>query len=178
MNKENKKVEVNEETGEVKEFKEEVKKEEFLTNPGTNIKKVLKWKWEEATKQMVPYYDDEVLDLYKMIQASAPSCDIVAIYNRALLGDTTRINFADPGMYNWGDSDVSDVPTDINSYNELRKITVDSFDTLDPSIKAIFENNFEVFSQAIQDGTYTDIINKSLSANKVEEKQEGKKESE
>lgn len=35
MNKENKNFEVNEETGEVKE----VIKEEFITNPGSNIKK-------------------------------------------------------------------------------------------------------------------------------------------
>lgn len=176
MSKENKKVEVNEETGEVKDV--EIVHDVFETNPGSRIKMVLKWKWSDEHKQMVPYYDEEKLDTYKMIQASVPSCDIVAIFNRAMLGDISKINLANPEMYNWGDADVSEVPTDINSYNELRKVTLGSWNQVDPKVRAIFGNSFEAFSNAFNDGSFNDIINKALSTTKVEDKKEEKKVSE
>lgn len=134
---------------------------EVVTSSGSDLYYPIKYKWSEEDKCMVPYFD-KPLNRYEMIQAAKDSTDIHAIINRVKLGDISVLNVNPP--INQGDEivDVSNIPDNINEATQLQSSAINQFYSLDPNIRALFDNDVSKFSKAISDGTYISIINDSL----------------
>lgn len=152
---------------------ENVKKEEFLySNSGSKYYKHIDYKYSLKDKCMVPYEKDAV-NQYEMIQASKSSCDINIIINRMKAGDLSVINVNPNAAY----MDISEIPNNINDANEMINNSIETFNSLHPAIKTLFNNDYLTMAEAIQNGTYEKIISdfgKALNEKKVEEPKEEK----
>ena len=119
---------------------------------------------------MIPYFDKPV-DMFKMIQACKNSTDINAIVQRAAAGDVSVLNVKN-GSY----ADVSEVPDNLNDMHNLNIEAINSFNKLDPNIQVLFDNDYNKFAQAVEDGSYVNIINQAIlkknNENKVKEESE------
>lgn len=150
----------------------DVEKKEFVSSSGSKFYTPIDYQYDEKSKGFVPVFGKKI-NRYEMIQASKPSCDINYIVKRALAGDMTALNVKTPNY-----ADISDMPDNLNELNELNKNSIGSFDTLDNNIKALFNNNVDTFINAIEDGSYVDIINnyvKTVKEKVVVEKKDGDK---
>lgn len=109
------------------------------------------------------------INVYEKIQASLPSTDIQSILIRVANGESNLIN-----VPNLGFIDTSSLPLDENERIEMVSKAKDSFEKLDPSIKAAFGNSFGKFYKAVADGvaekSIAEALKKTAEAVKVEEK--------
>lgn len=109
------------------------------------------------------------INVYEKIQASLPSTDIQSILIRVANGESNLIN-----VPNLGFIDTSSLPLDENERIEMVSKAKDSFEKLDPSIKAAFGNSFGKFYKAVADGvaekSIAEALQKTAEAVKVEEK--------
>ena len=148
--------------------KEEVKKEVIgVSSSGSPFYTPIEYYYDESIKCMVPKFG-KPLNRYEMIQACKPSCDINYIVSRALAGDQSVLNVCQ-GDY----ADITDIPDNLNDLQAMQKDAISSFDNLDPKIKVLFNNDVDLFINALNNGTYQEIIAKALN---LENKKEVKKE--
>lgn len=157
--------------------KDDVKKEEVkfdvlfgVSSSGSKDYYQVKYKYSEKDKCFIPYFDKPI-NLYEKIQASKASVDINTIVNRATLGDVTVLNVGKPTY-----TDISNIPDNLNDLNHMNLESLNSFAKLDPSIKAVFDNDVNKFISAMQDGSYADKIVNALNAkkdNQANDKKEG-----
>lgn len=117
------------------------------------------------------------VNVYEMIQAALPSTDINSILIRVANGESNLLN-----VPNLGFIDTSALPLDENQRIEMVSKAKESFEGLDPKIKAAFGNSFGKFYKAVADGVADEAIKRALKktseAVKAEEKVEVKKEGE
>lgn len=153
---------------EKKEDKKEVKEEIGVSSSGSRFYVPIEYYYDEDVKCMCPKFG-KPLDRYEMIQACKPSCDINYIVSRALAGDQSVLHVNEESY-----ADISDIPDNLNDLQAMQKDAISSFDSLDPKIKVLFDNNVDKFIDALNDGSYQQIIANSL--NKKEEKEVKKEE--
>lgn len=142
-----------------------------ISSSGTNLYYKIKYKWSEEDKCMIPYFDKAV-DMFKMIQASKNSTDINAIVQRAAAGDVSVLNVKN-GSY----ADISDMPDNLNDMHSVNTEALNSFAKLDPNIQVLFDNDYNKFAEAVENGTYVNIINQAIlnkNSKQVEEKESEK----
>ena len=128
-----------------------------FSNTGSRYFTPIEYKYDEEAKCFVPY-QGKPLDRFKMIQASKPSVDINYIVKRAAAGDIGAIN-VNQGTY----ADVSNVPTDLNTMHAANIEAINSFYKLDPNLRKLFNNDVDVFAEAISNGTYLETIKNAMS---------------
>lgn len=155
---------------EKKEDKKEVKEVIGVSSSGSAFYTPIEYYYDEEVKCMCPKMG-KPLNRYEMIQACKPSCDINYIVSRALAGDQSVLN-VHQGEY----ADISDMPDNLNDLQAMQKNAISSFDNLDPKIRVLFNNNVDTFIEALNNGTYQDIIAKGLNeeSKKDIKKEEGK----
>lgn len=144
---------------------ESVKEEIGVSSSGSPYYTPIEYVYDNDVKCMVPVFG-KPLNRYEMIQACKPSCDINYIVQRALAGDQSVLNVRQESY-----GDISEIPDNLNDLQAMQKDAINSFDTLDPSIKVLFNNNVDTFIEALNNGTYQNIIVNGL---KKEEKKEEK----
>lgn len=139
----------------------------FCSNVGSHFRQDVCYKWSEKDNCMIPYFGDKY-SLYDKIQLAKSQVDIDMILKRAKAGDTSVLH-----VRNEYYGDISDIPDNMNDLHQLNESISKSFDTLDPNIKALFNNDLGVFSQAVANGSFNDTINSYLESLKKSEKGEG-----
>lgn len=145
---------------------ESIKEEIGVSSIGSQFYTPIEYIYDEKCKFMVPKFGKAV-NRYEMIQASKPSCDINYIVKRALAGDMTSLNVKVPTY-----ADVSDMPDNLNDLHSLNTEAINSFYKLDPNIRKLFNNNVDSFIEAVNNGTYSQIISDALNVSE-EVKEEG-----
>ena len=138
-------------------------KVEFVSSSGSPYYVPIEYEYSEKDKCFVPKSGKKV-NRYEMIQASKPSCDINYIVKRALAGDYTALNVNTPNY-----ADISEVPNNLNDLHSMNVQAINSFSQLDPNIRKLFNNDVDVFIEAINNGTYANVINEALSVKNNEE---------
>lgn len=136
----------------------DIKKDKLkcISSSGTPIYQPVDYEYSEFDKCMVPVYNKK-LDRYKMIQASKNATDISAILARAKAGDVSVLHVRDE-VY----ADVSNVPDNINDVHALNIEVLNGWSKLDPNLKKLFDNDYNKFTEAIENGSYIDVINNAL----------------
>lgn len=118
---------------------------------------------------------DGKINVYEKIQAALPSTDINSILIRVANGEDNLLN-----VPNLGFIDTSNLPLDENQRIEMVSKAKESFEKLDPSIKAAFSNSFGKFYKAVADGvaekSIAEALKKTAAAVKTETKVEEVKE--
>lgn len=146
----------------------DIKKNENLigvSSSGCSIYCPIDYEYSEKEKCMIPVFNRK-LDRYKMIQASKNATDISAILARAKAGDISVLHVRDE-VY----ADVSNVPDNINDVHALNIEALNGWSKLDPNLKKLFDNDYNKFSEAIENGSYVDVINNALKVENVENKE-------
>lgn len=92
-------------------------------------------------------------DIYMDIQADALSCDINVLISKYKAGDTEALNKVQ-GVY----SDISGFPDNISEVYNLILDAQDHFESLDPAIKAKFDNTFEKFLFSVGTDDFNDKL--------------------
>lgn len=138
-------------------------KVEIVSSSGTPFYTPIEYEYSEEVKCFVPKFGKKI-NRYEMIQASKPSCDINYIVKRALAGDYTSLNVNTPNY-----ADISEVPNNLNDLHNMNVQAINSFSQLDPNIRKLFNNDVDVFIEAINNGTYSNVINEALSVNNNKE---------
>ena len=136
-------------------------------------------KWEYITDEKGKRIRKEAgkINVYEKIQAALPSTDIHSILIRVANGESNLLN-----VPNLGFIDISNLPLDENERIDMVSKAKESFEKLDPAIKAAFGNSFGKFYKSVADGvaekSIAEALKKTQAAVKVEEKVSEKKEGE
>lgn len=109
--------------------------------------------YDDNVKCFVPVFG-KAHDVYKEIQASAASTDIVNIVKRAKAGDISVLNVNQPSY-----ADVSQMPDNLNDLHNLNLEALNGWSKLDSNLKKVFDNDFEKFAAAVEDNSYVEKIN-------------------
>ena len=157
---------------------EKTKTREVKSTPsGTGIVYHIDYEYSIKDKCMVPVLSKPI-DQYAMIQASKSSCDINVILNRAKAGDISVLNVNPNAAY----TDISEVPDNLNDAHEAMQRAKDNWNNLPEEARAIFNNDYMVMAEAVEKGTYNQIMQDYFEAVKnaklkaaAEAKQEGGK---
>lgn len=92
-------------------------------------------------------------DVYKAIQTVAEGCDLKSLIASFLAGDPSSVSSL-PGSF----VDLTSAP---KSFLEARLKLVEAektFASLDPSVKKLFQGDFNTFLNSCSDGSYSKII--------------------
>ena len=133
------------------------KKEEFYSSVGSKYFTPIEYKYSEDDKCFIPAFGKPI-NRYEMIQASKPATDINIIVKRAIAGDLSGLNVRVPNYV-----DISNVPDNLNDLHAFNNMSIDSFKKLDPKIQKLFNNNVDNFIEAINNGSYQQIISNAIS---------------
>jgi len=153
-------------------MKEKEIKEEFVSSSGSPYYTPVDYKYSEDDKCFIPI-QGKTINRYEMIQASTPATDINYIVKRALAGDITALH-----VNNSTYADISDIPDNLNDMHNLVNIGINGFYKMSKEFRDIFDNDFEKFSEAVNDNSYIDTINKYVDSKNLENDNVEKKESE
>lgn len=109
------------------------------------------------------------INVYEMIQAALPSTDIHSVLIRVANGESNLLN-----VPNLGFIDTSNLPLDENQRIDMVSKAKESFEKMDPAIKAAFGNSFGKFYKSVADGvaekSIAEALKKTSAAVKAEEK--------
>lgn len=73
-------------------------------------------------------------------------------------------------------ADISDIPDNLNDMHNLVNIGINGFYKMSKEFRDIFDNDFDKFSNAVDDNSYIDTINKYIESKNLDNVE--KKESE
>lgn len=141
--------------------------EKFISSSGSKYYIPVEYEYDETLKVFVPKFGKK-LNRYEMIQASKPSTDINYIVKRALAGDYTALNVKTPQY-----ADVSEMPDNLNDLHAMNIEAINNFSKLDSNIKKLFNNDVQQFINAVNDGSYINVINEALNVQKEVKESEG-----
>lgn len=127
-----------------------------VSSSGSRIYCPIDYEYSDKHKCMIPVFNKKI-DRYKTIQASKNSTDIAAIVKRAAAGDVSVLHVRDE-VY----ADVSQMPDNLNDVHSLNIEALNGWSKLDSNIKKLFNNDFETFSNAVENGSYINVINEAL----------------
>lgn len=120
---------------------------------GSHFADVYDWKVDPETGDHIRVVSGQT-NVYEFIQSSKAATDINQIYLRAMSGDPSGLYARGEGIY----EDFSSVPDNINEYTAMISKIQNKFDSLDSSIKSLFDNDFAKFQDAVLGGSLDSII--------------------
>lgn len=134
--------------------------EVIKVTPGSKEKVIYKYVYDEAhhCPRRVP---NGTIDLQEYIQQSADDVDFKAIGK--MLVDT-RDNVVDHFNLNGEEMDITRVPRNIHEYEALHNKMKASFEGLDPDVKRLFQDDFDLFRSAWTNGSIEHILNTASKA--------------
>lgn len=130
----------------------------LYSNPGTMYKQDIEYKYNDKLGYMEPFFGEKY-NLYEKIQLAKSTVDLDMIIKRAKAGDMSVLNVRQANY-----ADVSEIPDNINDLNALENSISDSFNKLDPNVRALFGNDVSAFANAVSNGSYIETINNYVSA--------------
>lgn len=140
--------------------------ESYVSESGDGLE--IKWEYITDEKGNRIRKASGKVNVYEQIQAALPSTDIHSILIRVANGEANLLN-----VPNLGFIDTSELPLDENQRIEMVSKAKESFEKLDPSIKAAFGNSFSKFYKAVADGVAESAIADALKkAEEVVKKEE------
>ena len=136
--------------------------EVIYSKAGSGEYKPIEFYYDEVKKKKC-FKFGKALSRYDMIQLHKDSCDISQILNRVKVGDTTVLNLG-KSVSNLGD--ITEVPSNIHDMVKMQAAAYESFYKLDPKIQAAFNNDVNVFADAVNKNNVQSYLEKAF---KVEE---------
>ena len=126
----------------------------FCSDSGSRDFTPIEWMYSEDDKCFVPVLGKKV-DIYAMIQLHKDSTDLQNIIARAKAGDISALNVR-TGVY----MDVTEAPKSLNDLAAFQNRINDSWNTLDPKVKDIWDGDLNKFATALMNNE----IDKSIKA--------------
>ncbi len=115
---------------------------EFVSDVGSPYLDQYEYDFDEKgdVKRSTLHKTDKPVNVYDRIQADYESCDINAIMRRFALGDSSALDVKE-GIY----ADVTKMPKTFAELFDRINACQQTFDSLDPEVKELFNNSYEEF---------------------------------
>lgn len=115
---------------------------EFVSEVGSPYLDQYEYDFDEKgdVKRSTLHKTDKPVNVYDRIQADYESCDINAIMRRFALGDSSALDVKQ-GIY----ADVTKMPKTFAELFDRINACQQTFDSLDPEVKELFNNSYEEF---------------------------------
>lgn len=127
------------------------------SNPGNDEVEQYDWQYNEDRKRFIPivtgHYSQKAF-----INASASSCDINTIFERALNGDMSVLNVKNPYYM-----DTTVFPKNVNELNSLANKSKEGFENLPSDIKLLWNDDYNLFFNSVLDGSVSSTIENYVS---------------
>lgn len=127
------------------------------SNCGSRFERVYK---EKSIDGKVTLVFDSTKNVYDIIQSYRDDNNIYKILNRMTQGDYSQLD-KNQGNY----FDLTSLPKNINDMNDYLLETEKRFNSADPKLKAVFDNNYKVMMNDFENGTFDLKFNKYLEEN-------------